>query len=98
MHSPHAEKIETVPAAPSSRPLGSVSVTLLPPRSQQTRQPGSFENMNISEIKKKKKSGCGGRTRYIGLNIYTEAIRNCTARAPGRRRPCAAAGQPGLLL
>ena len=24
-----------------------------------------------------------GRTRYIGLNIYTEAIQNCTARAPG---------------
>lgn len=60
MHSPHAEKIETVPAAPSSRPLGSVSVTLLPPRSQQTRQPGSFENMNISEIKKKKNQAAVG--------------------------------------
>ena len=52
-------------------------------------KPGSlsFENMEISEIlknkRKKKSQAAVGRTRYIGLNIYTEAIQNCTARAPG---------------
>lgn len=41
-----------------------------------------------------------GGTLYIGLNIYTEAIQNCTARAPGAAEAacgCRPAG-PDLLL
>lgn len=35
-----------------------------------------------------------GRTRYIGLNIYIEAIQNCTARA-SRAAEAAGGGRPG---
>lgn len=89
MHSPHAEKNQNSRGGPPPPGHGvKCSLPSILPRPQQTQQPESFENMEISEIlqnkrKKEKSQAEVGRTRYISLNIYTRAIQNCTARAPG---------------
>lgn len=76
------------------------------PRPQQTQQPESFENMEISEIlknkRKKKKSGCGGknplhRFKYL-YRSHTELHGEGSQGGEGRARRPARPASPGLLL
>lgn len=94
-------KIKTVGAAPSFRPRE--SVFSYPRFCLALSKPGSLRALKTGKsprFKKKKSQPAVGRTRYIGLNIYTEALQNCTARAPGAAeaaRSCRPAGQPRFI-
>lgn len=103
MHSPHEKKSKSR-GGPSSPDLE--VKCLLPSILARLSKAGSlsFEIKEISGTLTNKKKGriqvALGRTQYIGLNIYTQAIQNCTARAPGAveaARGDGSAGQPGFI-
>lgn len=104
MHSPHAEKIfkkkkiENGWGGPLLQTAGFCSLSSILPRPQRTWQPESLGNMEISEILKKKRKekdqAAVERTRYIGLNIYTETEYNCSAGARGKAE-AECGGRPG---
>lgn len=71
-----------------------------PPFCLSLSKPGSLRVLkhgnrrDLKKIKERKSQAEMGRTRYIGLNIYTVAIQNFMARAP-RAAEAAEGGRPG---